>query len=82
MGHNNGETQRGQNTIKSKHGHDTTLYCSVLGELSADRKLGYRAVDRRQARQNRSNVVLFHGRVCVGICVGVGIISCSCVCCF
>ena len=36
-------------------------------DLGVDRKLGFRAIDRRQARQKRSNVRSIHGHILIRI---------------
>ena len=50
---------------KSKHDHETTLYCFVRDDLSTDWKLRFMAIDRRQARLKRSNIDPFHGHVLI-----------------
>ena len=67
MTYNDDKLQRDTRKRESKHGHGTTLYCSVFNVLGVDRKLRFRAIDRRQARQKWSNTRSIHGHVWFGI---------------
>ena len=50
MGYNDDGLESEHKNTKSKHAHESTLYCFVFDELAADRELSFRAVDRWQAR--------------------------------
>ena len=52
-------------TSKSKHRHETDLYCSIWDELTCDEKLGSSAFQRPQARLNLSNISPFRGDVLI-----------------
>ncbi len=61
-----------KNVRKSKHGHESTLYCSVFDDFSVVWKLTISALKRRQARQNplgirsiRGHALIWKSRFCI-----------------
>ena len=55
----------GTKKYESTRGHESTLHCFVFDEFGGDRKLGIRAIDRRQIGQNRHSIrsVRGHGLI-------------------
>ena len=45
-----------QNQFRSKHGHESNLYCSDFDESGADQAVRSSALERRQFRQNPNNI--------------------------
>ena len=53
--------------FESKHGHESTLYCSVFADFSVVQELTFSAFKRHQARQNPLGIRSIRGHVLIRI---------------